>query len=170
MNLSQDLRRELREPFGTLITNTTRENVLRNIAPGVVLVTVGDATSEKITEFGVVPRLQIVDGVEKRVRRNIPNIPGIISVRCKNRPSEISQDCIETIRRCLASESPSRIIIDGEEDLLVIPVCIHAPVGTIVMYGQPNVGLVIVHVDSETRNRAISLLDSVRGHDEKVAE
>ena len=56
-------------------------------------------------------------------------------------------------------ESPIRILVTGEEDLLVLPVCIHAPENSVVMYGQPNEGLVIVKINSEIRNKAQSLLD-----------
>ncbi len=52
-----------------------------------------------------------------------------------------------------------RITIDGEEDLLVIPVCLYAPENSIVMYGQPNKGLVIVTINPEIRNKAQSILD-----------
>ncbi|PJB96490.1 MAG: DUF359 domain-containing protein, partial [Nitrosopumilales archaeon CG_4_9_14_0_8_um_filter_34_10] len=44
-------------------------------------------------------------------------------------------------------------------DLLVIPVCIHAPENSIVLYGQPNEGLVVVKVTPEIRNKTQRLLD-----------
>ena len=54
---------------------------------------------------------------------------------------------------------PVRLSVNGEEDLLVLPVCIHAPDNAIVMYGQPNEGLVIVKITPEIRNKTQSLLD-----------
>ena len=56
---------------------------------------------------------------------------------------------------------PVRITVVGEEDLLVIPVCIYAPENAIVMYGQPNEGLVIVKIDDKIRNKTQLLLDSM---------
>ncbi len=47
----------------------------------------------------------------------------------------------------------------GEEDLLVLPVCIHAPENAVVLYGQPNRGLVIVRITPEIRNKVETLLD-----------
>ena len=49
---------------------------------------------------------------------------------------------------------PVRITVFGEEDLLVLPVCIHAPDNSIVLYGQPNEGLVLVEITTEIRNKA----------------
>jgi len=50
-------------------------------------------------------------------------------------------------------------MVNGEEDLLVLPACIFAPENAIVLYGQPNEGLVIVKITPEIRNKAQSLLD-----------
>ena len=55
--------------------------------------------------------------------------------------------------------STVRIMVHGEEDLLVIPVCIYAPENAVVFYGQPNEGLVIVKVTSDIRNKTQKLLD-----------
>ena len=56
---------------------------------------------------------------------------------------------------------PVRLNVNGEEDLLVIPVCIHAPENAVVMYGQPNEGLVIIKITPEIRNKTQTLLDSM---------
>ena len=165
MKLPENLRDEFKSPLGKLIPNsqTTKENILKEISPDSILITVGDATSEKMMNFGLMPLLQIVDGQEKRVKRSLPktNEP-ITTVKCDNPPGEIYLECIDIIRECLTSTSPIRIEVNGEEDLLVIPVCIYAPDGAVVMYGQPNEGLVVVHVDSEIRNKTKSLLSLMK--------
>ncbi|MCG3779568.1 MAG: hypothetical protein JW390_20152 [Nitrosopumilus sp.] len=58
--------------------------------------------------------------------------------------------------------APVRLIVNGEEDLLVLPVCIHAPENSVVLYGQPNKGLVLVQINTEIRNKAQSLLDMMK--------
>ena len=55
-----------------------------------------------------------------------------------------------------------RIIVDGEEDLLVLPVCTRAKDGFTVLYGQPNEGIIVVRADLTSRNKAKSLLDSIK--------
>ena len=59
----------------------------------------------------------------------------------------------------LKSNVPVQIVVTGEEDLLVLPVCVHAPQNAIVLYGQPNEGLVIVKVTQEIRNKTQQLLN-----------
>lgn len=50
------------------------------------------------------------------------------------------------------------ILIDGEEDLLVLPAIIYAPLGARVYYGQPGEGLVEVVVTHRKKRQALALL------------
>ena len=68
-------------------------------------------------------------------------------------------DGVEIIKKAFDMAPPIRIIVNGEEDLLVLPVCIHAPKNSVVLYGQPNKGLVLVQITTEIRNKAQTLLD-----------
>ena len=106
------------------------------------------------------PQIQIVDGLEKRNKRTVPIDDTVnTNLSCRNPPGEITDESIQVIQKAFSSEPPVRIIIDGEEDLLVIPVCIHAPENSIVMYGQPNEGLVIVTITPEIRAKVQKILD-----------
>ena len=56
-----------------------------------------------------------------------------------------------------------------------MPIFLLVPYGSIVMYGQPFKGIVIVKIDSETRKRAKDLMESlgidwIGGYDDAVAE
>ena len=68
---------------------------------------------------------------------------------------------MEEVKRAFKAESPVRITVNGEEDLLVLPVCIHAPDDAIIMYGQPNEGLVILRINKEIRNKVHTILNSM---------
>ncbi|ABK77598.1 uncharacterized protein conserved in archaea [Cenarchaeum symbiosum A] len=150
--------------MGTLILDSmvNKEAVLREAPPGTILVTVGDVTSERISGFGMTPLLQIIDGKTRRAAHEPAGPPPDVEIiRCENPAGGISPECIETIRRALGSSSPLRLVVSGEEDLLVIPACIYAPDGAVIMYGQPGRGLVAIHVDAGIRYKAKGLLDSV---------
>ncbi len=162
MKLPENLRDQLKIPLGKLIfeEQTTRENILKEIPQDSFIITVGDATTEKLMNFGIVPSLQIVDGQEKRVTREPPSASNIkTNLTCNNPAAQITSEAIDTIKKALESETPVRILVNGEEDLLVLPVCLYAPEDAIIMYGQPNEGLVVVQINTEVRNKTKSILE-----------
>lgn len=46
------------------------------------------------------------------------------------------------------------VIVEGEEDLLVLPLIILMPHGSVIVYGQPQVGIVLVNVTEERKRWA----------------
>ena len=148
-------------PLGVLLpeSQANKENILKHLEENSYIITVGDRTTEKMIDFDLIPSLQIVDGIEKREKREPPKLVNATEITVDNPPAEITSQSIDVIKKAFSMESPVRILVTGEEDLLVLPVCIHAPENSVVMYGQPNEGLVIVKITSEIRNKAQSLLD-----------
>ena len=158
MKLPETLREQLKTPLGVLIRDASKENILNYIPKGSFIITVGDATTEKMFAFNLIPSLSIVDGLEKRQKRIIPS-GDVINLFCDNPAGEITAQSIDAIKDALESELPVQIIVNGEEDLLVIPVCVYAPQNAVVLYGQPNEGLVIVKITQEIRNKTQQLLN-----------
>ncbi|RMW35320.1 MAG: DUF359 domain-containing protein [Nitrosopumilus sp.] len=148
-------------PLGILLPEiqADKENILKHIEQDHYIITVGDRTTEKMIDFDLIPSLQIVDGIEKREKREPPKLVNSTEITVDNPPAEITSQSIDVIKKAFSMKSPIRILVNGEEDLLVLPVCIHAPDNSVVLYGQPNEGLVIVKITSEIRNKAQSLLD-----------
>ena len=162
MQLPNDLRDQLKNPLGNLIKDNDidKENIIKEISAESVLITVGDRTTENMLQLGLKPQIQIIDGLEKRNKRLVPADDAIsTNLSCKNPPGEITEESIQVIQKAFSSEPPVRITVDGEEDLLVLPVCIFAPENSVVMYGQPNEGLVIVHITPEIRAKVQKILD-----------
>ncbi|SVE46513.1 uncharacterized protein METZ01_LOCUS499367, partial [marine metagenome] len=154
MQLPNDLRDQLKNPLGNLIKDNDidKENIIKEISAESVLITVGDRTTENMLQLGLKPQIQIIDGLEKRNQRIVPTDDAVnTNLSCRNPPGEITEESIQVIQKAFSSELPVRITVDGEEDLLVLPVCIFAPENSVVMYGQPNEGLVIVHITPEIR-------------------
>jgi len=163
MRLPDNLRDQLKKPLGILLqdSDTTRDNISKNIPSGSFIITVGDATTEKMVKFGFNPSLQIIDSVEKRSKRDLPEGTSATILTCTNPAAEITDESVSVIQKSFGMTLPVRIIVSGEEDLLVLPVAIHAPDNSVILYGQPNEGLVIVHVTEEVRNRARSIMSSM---------
>jgi uncharacterized protein (UPF0218 family) len=55
----------------------------------------------------------------------------------------------------------SLIMVEGEEDLLGFPAMLLAPIGSVLLYGQPGVGIVWSPVDSDNKALAKSYLDDM---------
>jgi len=164
LQLPDDLRDQLKTPLGNLISDNdpNKENITKKISAESILITVGDRTTENMLQLGLKPQIQIIDGLEKRNQRTVPADDTVnTNLSCKNPPGEITEESIQIIKKAFSSEPPVRITVDGEEDLLVIPVCISAPENSVVMYGQPNEGLVIVRITPKIRAKVQKILDSM---------
>jgi uncharacterized protein (UPF0218 family) len=164
LQLPDDLRDQLKKPLGNLISDNdpNRENIIKKISAESVIITVGDRTTENMLQLGLKPQIQIIDGLEKRTQRIMPADDTVnTKLSCKNPPGEITEESIQVIRKAFSCEPPVRITVDGEEDLLVIPACIFAPENSVVMYGQPNEGLVIVQVTPEILAKIQKILDAM---------
>ena len=91
----------------------------------------------------------------------MPSVNVKTSLSCSNPAAEITTQSIDTIKKAFQSPKPVRMTVAGEEDLLVLPVCVFAPENSVVFYGQPNEGLVIVKINPQIRNKAQSIMDSM---------
>ena len=164
MQLPNDLRDHLKNPLGNLIRDNdpNKENIIKEISAKSILITVGDRTTENMLQLGLKPQIQIIDGLEKRNKRLVPTDVTInTNLSCKNPPGEITEESTQAIQKAFSCKLPVRITVDGEEDLLVLPVCMSAPENSVVMYGQPNEGLVIVHITPEIRAKVQKILDAM---------
>ena len=164
MKLPDSLRNQLKIPLGILlpIGQDNKENIQKYLSDESYIITVGDRTTEKMIEYGIIPSLQIIDGFEKRKQREFPKLGNASELMIDNPAAEITLQSIEIIKKAFEMTPPIRLTVNGEEDLLVLPVCIHAPKNSVVLYGQPNKGLVLVEINTEIRNKAQTLLDMMK--------
>ena len=164
MKLPDSLRDQLKTPLGILLSlgQDNKENIQKYLLDESYIITVGDRTTEKMIEYGIIPSLQIIDGFEKRKQREFPKLGNASELMIDNPAAEITLQSIEIIKKAFEMTPPIRLTVNGEEDLLVLPVCIHAPKNSVVLYGQPNKGLVLVEITAEIRNKAQTLLDMMK--------
>jgi uncharacterized protein (UPF0218 family) len=184
MFLSPENLRILKEPFGLLLENKSvnKARLYSSVKHAKLIVLVGDATTDRVTLDGIIPSVCVVDGRERRVQRITAGGESllqnqVLQLRCSNPAGTISKGAVQVLRDAIkaSSTNPVRVIVEGEEDLLALPIFLLAPYGSIVMYGQPSKGMVIVKIDSETRKRAKDLMESlgidwIGGYDDAVAE
>ncbi|SRR5579883_2110316 len=154
----------LKQPFGTLVPSreVTKRKVLQLVKGALKIIAVGDATTEKLVSFGIVPDLAVIDGRERRSKRtSIPDNYEAIQLVCSNPPGGVSVEALETLRVAINMDEKVRVMVDGEEDMLALPIFSMVPDGTVVLYGQPLEGLVITIVNEKARIRAKRLMDRI---------
>ncbi|HKT22884.1 MAG TPA: GTP-dependent dephospho-CoA kinase family protein [Nitrososphaerales archaeon] len=128
-------------------------------------ITVGDRVTETLGEMGRTPDVQVVDGVERRAKRELPDLPYRRAVRVKNPAGSLTEAAIVGMRRAFSGTKPVRVLVEGEEDLMAMLAVAMAPISSIVFYGQPGVGVVAVKVNavSKARNRGILAQMGIKG-------
>ena len=144
------------------IGQDNKRNIQKYLSDNSYIITVGDRTTEKLIDFDLIPSLQIIDGLEKRIKRDIIKLGDAFELKIDNPAAEITLQSIEIIKKAFTMNSPIRLTVNGEEDLLVLPVCIHAPENSVILYGQPNKGLVLIQITAEIRNKAQALLNLMK--------
>ena len=171
MFLPESLRNELKIPLGELIKNSNpdKERLVRKAYDEKLVIAVGDATSQLLLDMGLIPFLHIIDGQEKRQKRSTPlpvepeDIEICTEIPVKNNAGEISDESFNLIKYIFEDrKTPIRLLVDGEEDLLVLPVCLFAPENSVVMYGQPNEGLVIAEITDEVREKVQKIVNQMK--------
>jgi uncharacterized protein (UPF0218 family) len=165
-SVTPELRAKLRKPFGLLIQGMFSETmgklevIIKNEKPSKII-SVGDTVSRNLHEHGVNPQLSITDN--KRMRRRIPPriFPAKSVVRVKNPQGTITEEAIVAVRKALESDGAVHVIVDGEEDLLTLVVVLYAPEESLVVYGQPHRGIVVVKVTPEKKAEALAILKAM---------
>ena len=126
------------------------------------IVAVGDVSVATMLDLEIVPDIGIIDGMTKR--QELDESEKVSTVQFENHlhntnpPGQRSPSMISSIKEALASNQKTLINVDGEEDLA--PIIIHclAPIGTVVIYGQPKVGVVVQITSLPVKERCRNIL------------
>jgi uncharacterized protein (UPF0218 family) len=154
LTLPEKHRKLFQDPFGELYHNL--DEVIPKIL-GRVVYAVGDVVTHNLRKKGIFPDVAVVDGYTMRSPcRREPEIHGEY-LRVKNPAGTLTDDLIRALEYAV-DHPPFTVIVDGEEDLAVIPLVIAAPDGAIILYGQPRQGVVFRVVNSEAKYTARQLL------------
>ncbi|MBN2517854.1 MAG: GTP-dependent dephospho-CoA kinase family protein [Candidatus Altiarchaeota archaeon] len=170
LTLPESLRRELKRPFGTIFKEVGLLRHLRSQPGNRVLVSVGDQISSTLLSSGVTPNVIIWDKKIKRARAQEETTTVLESFlgkrkNIKNPAGMISKEAWEAVTDSLSGE-PTSILVDGEEDLLAIPAVLNSRDGTMVVYGSPDRGAILIDVNRKIKAELQGLLASFTTKDE----
>lgn len=157
--LKEDLIHKFKEPLGELFPDF--KDALPAIKEAKFLISVGDQTAKNLVDNDIIPDLGIIDGRIQRKDHNHTIITAENILDAENPAGTITKDLWETIEfainTTLNDKEKRFIVVKGEEDLAVLPCILLAPAETVILYGQPNEGLVFVNV-SDVINKAKELM------------
>lgn len=162
--LTPELRDELKKPLGLLIRGTIGEVVetINRIVGGLrsgKIITVGDIISRSLFERGVKVDVFIVDNKSMRKPIEPKDYDAKRILRVSNPAGTIAEDSWRVIEEAINSEGPTGVLVDGEEDLLTIVAVLLAPEGSLVMYGQPGEGAVVIRVNEISKKKMREILE-----------
>ena len=166
--LSPELRQKLKTPIGTLVRGSFSETINRletmiSTEKPALLVSVGDTITRNLVKKGIKAKLVIVDNIcmRRAVERPV-QVELDRTVYIRNPPATITAEAINAIQDALKGNAGVKIVVDGEEDLLVLIAAIHAPDGSFVLCGQPREGIVVVKVTSDKKDEVAAILNEMK--------
>ncbi|MCG2691221.1 pantetheine-phosphate adenylyltransferase [Microgenomates group bacterium] len=151
LTLPPSQRRYFQKPF----TPTT--TVIHQ--PKFLTISIGDIATISLLAKKIKPDLAVVDLKTKRqpAFSNLSALGLKPGLTAPNPPGTITTDLAKKILSCL-SQNISSLLVDGEEDLAVLPAILLSPLKTTIFYGQPDQGLVKIIVTEKTKAKALNLI------------
>jgi pantetheine-phosphate adenylyltransferase len=162
--LPEDLRGELKKPFGLLDCDFLKPQDQLDL-----IISVGDVTTKILNKLSFNQKLSVIDFkiARKETLSSFSDLgfsggEKVISV--KNPAGYIAHDLFLKVSEIIKSDFSKRTVLNvvGEEDLAVLPLILVAPLGAIIYYGQPNVGTVKISVSESSKERAYNLVSKFR--------
>jgi uncharacterized protein (UPF0218 family) len=164
--LTDELRIKLKAPIGELLIGTPTQNmsklkeIISKDKPSMV-VCVGDVVSRNTAKANISVNVRIIDNKEMRKSIKPYNFKVKRFFLIKNDPGTINLTSWRVIEEAI-NYKDSLVLVNGEEDLLALVAIALAPNGSMVIYGQPNLGIVVVKVNEAKKSEVKNIIESMR--------
>ncbi len=160
LTLPQGLRKELRKPMGQIISNAKDLFRLINKSKHTILISVGDVVVHELIKAGIEPDLKIIDFKTRRKKANSSWLIANSFKKYANRPGTINIEVVRELNKIIKiNDKKQWFVVDGEEDLLALPAILLAPLNSLVVYGQYEVGVVTIRVTEEIKGKVKKLVE-----------
>jgi len=163
--LTEGQRQKLKEPLGELVAGSASEcnQALKRVQDDEkprLLILVGDTISRNALHSGIKADVIIMDKREMRMGAVEFAHRKTRVFRTVNAQGTIDLLAWEAVEEAV-QKGDCAVLVDGEEDLLTLVAIMVAPVGSIVAYGQPGKGIVIVRVTVRKKSEIQALVDEM---------
>ena len=156
--LPEALRLILQQPWAEVLDEVPEK------IDGTKAVAIGDITVQKFNQKNVGQFLSIVDFfVQRQIKFHNLSELGLAEKdvqKVKNPHGTITPELFQATQEAFKDGNRKIVLVEGEEDLAVLPVLLISPLGFSVFYGQPNQGLIKVEVTEVNKERAYRMADS----------
>lgn len=149
VKLSNWHRQQLKQPMGQVYQPEDLAKQLGHLKPHYISV-VGDATLDTFNQLGLSYNMGVFDGVTKKNQEIVHQLPEWPILTTSNPAGMISNQAVEVLIQALSQEKVL-VKVTGEEDLLTLPLVLIQPLNSLVCYGQPDQGVVVVPVDEAAK-------------------
>ncbi len=168
MPMNETLRARLTKPFGEVLDFKDVTARLGSARPS-PLIAVGDQTIIHLLDAGISPDIGIFDllcqrkevPLEWKKKLNAAAQREGGAIRAFNPPGTVQAMMEASVRDCLGIGN-GWVEIEGEDDLASLVVMAFARPGSVLLYGQPDEGMVWVQIDERVQQEAKALLAQVR--------
>lgn len=157
LKFSRELLLQLKAPMGDLVSEEKLTELLEKYNP-VCTAVVGDASVETCIKQNIAFDYGVYDNKSKRKRTKHTHLPDYPIIESQNPAGQLTHQVIDDLRK-LIHEPNGLLKIKGEEDLLVLALILLLPLESLIIYGQPNEGLVVVEVNEYTKDRWYRFLE-----------
>jgi uncharacterized protein (UPF0218 family) len=150
------MRAELKRPLGHLFRGQPFETVLKlkeflKNRETPLFAVVGDFTAENILAASLKPDIVVVDHRIMRITVDPLDHSKRRIINTENAQGTLDAEAWDALQEAVTLKSEVSVIVEGEEDLLVLPLISLMPLGSVIVYGQPREGLVVVEVTEEMK-------------------
>ena len=165
LKLTNELRARLKSPLGELLKGTPEQN-MRRVLEAIKrekpkrIVCVGDVVSRNAIKAGVPVDLRVIDNRIMRKNTEPMKLEAKRILYVKNPPGMLDLTAWQALSEAI-ERGDSLMVVEGEEDLLTLAAIVEAPVTSIVIYGQPEEGIVLVKVDEKKKREIHAIIDAM---------
>ncbi|NLT36954.1 MAG: DUF359 domain-containing protein [Methanomassiliicoccus sp.] len=156
------MRAQLATGFGNLVP---LEDLPAEMDGCKLLMAVGDMVSLTLLENGFTPDLVVYDLMTERrpftsLTAKLRDMEGV-DVKVANPAGQISAELVREIARAFDRNVPTKVLVEGEEDLAALVCAAMAPIGSCLVFGIPGKGMALLKIDQNAADQARSLIYSM---------
>jgi len=174
IKMPESLRPILQKPLGKVFESVYKVVKFIKFLKPIRIISVGDIITDSLLKEGIDPDVKVIDFRSRR--RVIPAKAGIqvfkpaIKYKYQNKPGTINLKTAKEIKELIYTEikklpttnyqlrTNGWLVVEGEEDLLTLPVILFAPLNSLVLYGHWQYGIIAVEVDEKIKDKVREIM------------